>query len=804
MKASLSWLKDYVPINLSVDRLTEALTMVGLEVEAVSERWEYLSAVIVGQIREIQPHPKAEKLQLCNVNLGTRNIRVVCGAPNVAPDLLVPVALPGAIFPDGSVLKETVIRGIASQGMICSESELGLGTDSSGVMILAPSVTVGDNLANSLNLSDIIVEIDLTPNRPDCLSIIGIAREIGGIQKTRLSYPPCELSDSGDEISRMTSVTIEAPDLCPRYAARLVTDISIGPSPFWLQDRLMSVGLRPINNIVDITNFVLMETGQPLHAFDFDRLAGQRIVVRPAAEGEGFTTLDEKERRLTRDTLMICDAKRPVAIGGVMGGLNSEIEKTTRNVLIESAYFNPASIRKTAKNLGLYTEASHRFERGVDPEGTISALNRAAQLMVEIGNGNLVAGIIDEYPQPVASKEVRLRVKDTNRLLGTGFNSNEIRALLESIEFKVKSRSPEILTIIPPSFRVDITRPEDLMEEVARLSGYNYIPTTFPAVPAEERKFLKSLEIRNRIKHTMTGFGFSEVINYSFVNRNVCDRLALAVDDPRRKMITLLNPLTEEQTVMRTSLLPGLLDTMHYNIAQQEKNLKLFEIGKIFISAGQDKLPEEIEMLTGLWTGSRYDASWHYKEMPCDFFDIKGVVEGLLERLNLEGCDFTTLPDAACTYTKPGYTAQIHMDDSLFGLIGEVHPQVLENFDLLQTVFIFELHVDRLIRHLREVNQFKPIAKFPAITRDITIIVDKDIEAQKIIKHIENADEELIEDLHLFDVYEGAPIAAGKKSISLRIIYRSPDKTLEDQEIRHLTKNITDRLVKAFNASLPV
>jgi phenylalanyl-tRNA synthetase beta chain len=301
----------------------------------------------------------------------------------------------------------------------------------------------------------------------------------------------------------------------------------------------------------------------------------------------------------------------------------------------------------------------------------------------------------------------------------------------------------------------------------------------------------------------MAGFGFSEVINYSFVNRNICDRLNLAADDPRRKMIGILNPLTEEQTVMRTSLLPGLLDTMHYNIAQQEKNLKLFEIGKIFISAGPDKLPEEIEMLTGLWTGSRYNASWHYKEMPCDFFDMKGVVEGLLESLNLESCDFTTLPDAACTYTKPGYTAQIYRGDSILGLTGEVHPQVLENFDLLQKAFIFELHVDLLIGHLREVSQFKPIPKFPATTRDITVIVDKDIEAQKIIKHIENADEELIEYLYLFDVYEGAPIAAGKKSISLRIIYRSPEKTLEDEEIRHLTETITDRLIREFNASLP-
>jgi phenylalanyl-tRNA synthetase beta chain len=632
--------------------------------------------------------------------LGNRKIRVACGAPNVAPGLLVPVALPGTTFPDGSVLKKTVIRGILSEGMICSETELGLGTDSSGVMSLNRSLTLGDKLSSALDLSDTIIEIDLTPNRPDCLSIVGIAREIAGIQKTRLRHPFYDISDSGNKISEMTSVTIEASDLCPRYAARLVTDISIGPSPFWLQDRLASVGLRPINNIVDITNFVLMETGQPLHAFDYDRLGGKRIVVRTASDGELFTTLDNKEHRLTKDTLMICDAEKPVAIGGVMGGLNSEIETTTRSVLIESAYFNPASIRKTAKNLGINTEASYRFERGVDPEGTITALNRAAQLMAELGNGNLVAGIIDEYPSPVPTPKITLRAKDTNRLLGTQFNTDEIKDLLESIEFKVNREGPEILTVVPPSFRVDVTRPEDLMEEVARLWGYNNIPTTFPLVPAEGRKVLKPLELRNRIKRQMIGFGFSEVINYSFVNRNTCDRLALEADDPKRNMVAILNPLSEEQTVMRTSLIPGLLTAMHYNITQQEKNLKLFEIGKLFISAGPDHLPEEIEMLAGIWTGARFDASWHNKELPCDFFDIKGVAERLLKSLHLNAAEFTSLPDASCTYTKPGYSAQISIGDTIVGLVGEVNSQVRANFDLVQTEYIFEINLNRLIDYL--------------------------------------------------------------------------------------------------------
>ena len=804
MKVSLSWLNDYVSIDMEAQRLAEALTMIGLEVEAISDRWAYLETVFVGRIEAIRPHPNADNLQLCRLDLKDQQIEAVCGAPNVAKDMLVPVALPGTMFPDGSVLKETVIRGIPSAGMICSEMELGLGTDSAGVMGLDPSSRVGQKLAQAMRLSDTIFEIDLTPNRPDCLSIIGIAREIAGIQKTQLRYPRIDLSDSSNDISTVTSVTIEAPDLCPRYAARMVTDIQITASPYWLQDRLLSVGLRPINNIVDITNFVLMEMGQPLHAFDFNHLAGNRIVVRTATVGEPFTTLDEKERSLTPDMLMICDAEKPVAVGGVMGGLNSEIETTTRHVLIESAYFNPVSVRKTSKKLGLNTEASHRFERGVDPGGTLTALNRAAQLMVELGNGKLVSGIIDEYPRPVKTPQLKLSVKDTNRLLGTRFSAKKIKNLLESIEFKVESKNSKDLSVVPPSFRVDVTRPEDLMEEVARISGYNNIPTTFPMIPAETRIPLKSLDIRNRIKHHMIGVGFSEAINYSFANRNACDLLGLPADDFRRKTVKILNPLTEEQAVMRTSLIPGLLGTMHHNHTQQEKNLKLFEIGKIFIATGYDQLPEEIEILAGLWTGARHVTTWHSKETACDFFDIKGVTEGLLESLNLANYEFTSLPEASCAYTKPGHTAQILVDNTLVGLVGEVHPRILDNFDLAQTAFIFEIDLDRLTPCLPETLQAQTIPRFPATTRDITIIVDKDIESQKIVKTIGSSHEELIERLHLFDVYEGTPIAEGKKSISFRIVYRSPHKTLEDEEINRLNKHITDRLVKKYNASLPV
>jgi phenylalanyl-tRNA synthetase beta chain len=580
-------------------------------------------------------------------------------------------------------------------------------------------------------------------------------------------------------------------------------DISVEPSPFWLQDRLLSVGLRPINNIVDITNFVLLETGQPLHAFDFDRLVENRIVVRRANEGETFTTLDHKQRILSRDVLMICDGRGPVAIAGVMGGLDSEIEAGSARVLIESAYFNPTSIRKTSKQLGLSTEASHRFERGVDPEGTIRAANRAAQLMAEIAGGRLIDGIIDEYPGKISKQTIHLSVKATNRILGTHLDQNNMEELLKSIEFDVKKNNGDKLTVRPPAFRVDIERPVDLMEEIARLSGYNGIPTTFPLIPAEARPSSKQLDLRNAIKTMMVGFGFTEAINYSFINKKSVDHLALPPDDSRRKMVDVLNPLTEDQAVMRTSLIPGLLGTVGRNIAHQVRNLKLFEVGKIFLSRGPDNLPEEIEMLAGVWTGTRFTASWHHDETACDFYDIKGIIEGLLNGLKLDNIIFTQMPGTSCAYTKSGHSASIKTSNDTIGLVGEVTPHVLRSYDLKQAAFIFELNLDTLMPYIPDLRHSQPLPKFPAVARDITIIINKGIESRNIIESIYRIDERLVERVLLFDMFEGDPIPPGKKSISLRIIYRSPKETLEDDNINEIHRDITNKLIDAFDGMLP-
>jgi len=803
MKVSLSWLKDYIPVEMDVPELTQALTMAGLEVDSVLNRYEWLDNVFAGRIIKVDKHPNADKLTLCEVDLGDKIVRVVCGAPNVRENMTAPLALPGTMFPNGMILEKGVIRGQASQGMLCSEKELELGTASGGIMELDPDLTPGTKLADALNLSDTMIEIDLTPNRPDCLSLLGVAREIGAMQGKIVSYPEIRLPETRGNINELSSVSIEAPDHCPRYAAQLIEGITIAPSPFWLQDKLLSVGLRPINNIVDITNFVMMETGQPLHGFDFDNLEENRIVVRTASEGEKFTTLDGKERSLSSDMLMICDGKKPVAVAGVMGGLNSEIENKTTRVLIESAYFEPSSVRSTSKRLGLNTDASHRFERGVDPDGTITALNRAARLMAEIGGGTLIGGIIDEHPVVIKNSPVSMSVSSINSRLGIKLTQDEMTDLLSSIEFDIQKTDSDYLKVIPPSFRVDISRSEDISEEVARLWGYDNIPVTFPPMPSEAARSSKDFEIRNRIKDIMSAFGFAEVINYSFISPASCDKLQMKMDDNRRKLLNLLNPLTEDQAVMRTSLIPGLLDTMGRNLSKQNRNLKFFEIGKIFFSRGQDTQPDEVEMLSGLWTGLRAETSWYDKDISCDFYDLKGAAEGLLNALGIKDSVFTAYEDKDCDCTMPGRTASISVKGQVIGFIGEVHLNTLENYDLKQNAFIFELNLDIVKPLISDYKKAQVLPKYPSVSRDITIIINKSIEAASLLNSVRNMDEQLVEDIFLFDVYEGKNIPSESRSISFRIVYRSSQETLEDEAVTGVHKKISEMLLKTYNAAFP-
>ncbi|BBO76466.1 phenylalanine--tRNA ligase beta subunit [Desulfosarcina widdelii] len=803
MKVSLSWLNEYVPITMEVSELADALTMAGLEVEAVEDRYAFLETVVVGKVTEVLPHPNADRLKLCRVDSGGKAATVVCGAPNVAVGIKAPLAHVGTRLPNGAVLQETVIRGETSAGMLCSERELELGSDGSGLMVLDPDLQPGLCLKDALNLSDFTLEIGLTPNRPDCLSLIGVAREIAAILGVALNVPEFSLPDSHGNINDLTSVTIEATDHCPRYAARLLEGVSVAPSPYWLQERLRSVGVRPINNLVDVTNFVMLETGQPLHAFDFDNLAGHRIVVRTAAEGEPFTTLDNKDRLLSDQMLMICDGEKPVAVGGVMGGLNSEIEDTTTRVLIESACFDPISIRKTSKSLGLNTDASHRFERGVDPDGTLFALDRAAGLMAELGLGRMVAGFIDEDFRSAEPLELSLSVPATNDLLGTDLDRDVMAKLLESVAFQVRPDGDQILRVQVPSFRVDVFRPQDLMEEVARLSGYNRIPVTFPQIPARGASVTALRDHRNRVREILCAFGFSETINYSFISAESADRIQLDAEDPRRSHVDLLNPISEEQSVMRTTLVPGMLETAQRNIARQQNDLRLFEVGKVFLPQPDMTLPLEKEMLVGLWTGARSNTAWHTRETACDFYDIKGAVQGLALCLGVGQPAFTAQPDEVCRYTRAGHTAKVLLDGEMLGIVGELDTAVVEHYNLKQRCFVFELDLELLSQRVPDSKQMVPIPRFPSTSRDITVIVDQAVESSSLMDTVVGFGEALVEDLYLFDVFAGDPIPVGKKSVSFRIVYRSAERTLEDETVNEIHHRLTQQLITEFRATLP-
>lgn len=803
MKISLDWLRQYVDIDIKPVELADMLTMAGFEVEAVIDPYEHLAGVVAGKITDITPHPDADRLACCSVNTGGRTCRIVCGAPNIKTGMIAACAMPGTVLPSGTRIESGSIRGQASEGMLCSETELGLGRDASGIMIIDDATRPGIPLADALCLSDTVFEIGLTPNRPDCLSFTGIAREVAALLNKKLKRPDIQIRESETDIREMTSVSIENPGMCPRYSARLLTGIKVQKSPEWLQRRLLSIGIKPINNIVDITNYVMMETGQPLHAFDFHQLAEKRIVVRTLSASERtFTTLDGKQRSIEEDMLMICDGHGPVAIAGVMGGENSEIEDTTTDVLIESAHFDPVSIRKAGKRLGLSTDASYRFERGVDPEGTVYAMNRAAMLMMETAGGTIARGSIDEYPGRKDIEPIRLGTEKTNRHLGTSLTTEEIAHHLFSVEFAVTKTAPGTMIVRRPSFRVDVSRPEDLMEEVARLSGYNNIPTTFPVVSAKTEPPLRSFEVKADIRELMAGFGFNETIHYSFTAKNG-ERLELPDGDIRWNELPLVNPISENQSVMRTSLIPSLLEACQKNIFRQEQDLQFFEIGKAFYSHGLEELPGETGLLSAVWTGARRPRLWQEKTVPCDFYDIKGALESLFMALKIKPVACRQAPLNRCGYTRPGCSAIVLADNTDIGIVGELKPSVLERFDIRQPIFAFEINVDLMMSLVPESTGFTQIPRFPATSRDMTLIMDENVAAADIVAKIEASQVDIIEDIAIFDVYRGKPIAPGKKSLSIRITYRSHEQTLEDGPVNALHQKITEKLLSAFDAGLP-
>jgi len=779
MKVSLNWIKDFVEIEHTPAEVADMLTMAGLEVEGLEHRGYGLETIIVSRILDILPHPNADRLAVCKIDAGNKEVSVVCGAPNIEQGMIVPLALPGTELPDGNKIKETTIRGEKSYGMLLAEDEMGLTDDHTGIMVLPENLTPGEPISASMDLEDWIFEIGITPNRIDCASVIGVAREIGARTKTPVIMPDIRFEVSNKQIDDLAEVSIVDPDGCPRYSAGLAEAVAIAPSPFWMRYRLHTCGIRAINNVVDITNYVLLELGQPLHAFDYYEVADRKIVVQRATVGDLFTTLDGQDRDLNDQTLMICDGQRQVAIAGIMGGLNSEITENTNTVLIESAYFSPTSIRRSSKWLGLSTEASYRFERGIDPEGTVFALKRSLALIARLAGGMVAQGIIDCYPKPWSAPEISLRINKVNEFLGITIEKKAIADHLVSLNMQVADTGENLLAVKPPSYRGDVTREADLFEEVARLVGYDSIPVTIPPIkPTEEEQ--PDLVLRDRCKILLAGLGFTEIITYSFVSPQSADFLGAHEKSDLRAFVKLRNPLSQEQSVMRTSLIPGLLSTVRLNTVRGQSDLRIFEWGKAYIQ-GAEELPHERNFLAVLLTGLSTLQTWNRSPRAFDFYDIKGVVENILEDLGIPD------PEYARTGPKEGFDtdefAQVFSSGTVIGSLGKAAKDTLEKYQLEKDVYILELDIDALLPLVVWVKQFTPLAKYPAVRRDISVIVGRTFESAALIKIIKGMGKGLIESVDVFDVYEGKQIDPSEKALAIRMSYRSSKRTLTDDEV---------------------
>ncbi len=796
MIVTYNWLKDFVDFDYSPQELCDRLTMVGLEVDSLEEIGGGLDSVIVARLESVEPHPDADRLTVCQVNTGQDVVQVVCGATNHKSGDYIALAQPGSVLPGDFKIKKSKIRGQQSCGMLCSEKELGLAAESPGIMILPEGLTLGTPVFDALNLRDYRIEIGLTPNRPDCLSVVGVAREVAALCGKKLKLPQPEISEIADPVASRASVIIDNPEGCPRYAARMIQDVKIGPSPDWLVRRLEAVGMRSINNIVDITNYVMMELGHPLHAFDFRFIAGQKIVVRSAQEGDKFFTLDDQERTLSSEDLMICDGEKPVAMAGVMGGQNSEVQDDTSTILLEAAYFKPTMIRRTSKRHGLHTESSHRFERGADIDMIPVALDRAASLMAELGKGKVLAGVIDNYPAALETPVLNLSLAKTVELLDVVLTGEQVGGLLASIGLQVKKTGDaDILQVTVPSFRPDIERDIDLIEEVARLYGYDNIPVTMPTGTVDAKLPPRRQQVQSVLKDAMVARGFSETISYSFIAQPALDRLGLPAGDPRSQAIRLLNPLSEDQAVMRTSLLPSMLESVARNFNYRSTDIRLFELRPVFLPSRQDSAERCHEQLSlvAVLSGRREPEGWAQNNEYVDFYDAKGVVEGLLAQLGISGVEYSTAE--LQPYLHPGKACSlVDGANNIIGCLGEMHPEVLQRFDIEQPVFLVELNVEDLIDLVGGVPKFTPLSKFPNVVRDTALLLDADVSAAQVLEITGKSKQKAIEDVTLFDLYTGKGIPEGKKSLAIRVRYRDLEKTLTEEEV----SKMHDKLIRSL------
>ncbi|TXC90162.1 phenylalanine--tRNA ligase subunit beta [Metabacillus litoralis] len=802
MFVSYKWLAEYVDLSgITPDELAEKITRSGIEVEGVDVLNEGMKGVVIGHVVEKEQHPDADKLNKCQVDLGDGElVQIICGAKNVDKGQKVAVATVGAVLPGNFKIKKAKLRGEVSNGMICSLQELGIESKlvakeySEGIFVFPSDVEVGKDALAQLNLDDAVLELGLTPNRSDALSMLGVAHEVAAILSREVKYPEISYDKSSEKASSEVSVKVDATEDNPLYIAKVIKNVTVAPSPLWMQTQLMAAGIRPHNNVVDITNFVLLEYGQPLHAFDYDRFGSKEVLVRRANDGEKIVTLDDQERTLTSDHLVITNGTEPVALAGVMGGANSEVQNDTKTILLESALFNGQRIRTASKDHGLRSEASARYEKGVDPNRVQAAAERAAQLISLYAGGEVLEGSVEVQSASFEPAVVQTTVEKVNRILGMNISAEEMKSIFDRLQFGVELDG-STLTVTVPTRRGDITIEEDLVEEVARLYGYDNIPTTLPVGQAIPGKLTSYQEKRRKVRRYLEGTGLYQAITYSLTSEEKAAKYALE----SAELTKLSLPMSEERSVLRLSLLPHLLDALRYNVARQIDQVALYEVSSVFLSQGKDTQPLEKERLSAAITGLWHSHSWQGEKKPVDFYVAKGIVDGLVSLLGLT--NQIEYKQAKREGMHPGRTAEVYLGDKLVGFVGQIHPTVQKELDLNET-YVFELSLEDLLTFDIEETRFEVIPRHPSITRDIALVVDKNVIAGDIEKVITEAGGKMLKDVSVFDLYEGDRLEEGKKSVAFSLRYFDPERTLTDEDVTKVHDKVLKAVEEKVNASL--